>query len=224
MSPWVDRERRADVIGSAAMAPKTLGFASASSAPKTVYFVTAFVVGYGLDQLTKQWVVEALHYGRVISVIPGFFDLTHVRNPGGAWSLFAHGDASLRMPFFVGAAMLAIGLLLYFFRRLEPDMRLSALALGMVLGGALGNLTDRLRHGEVVDFLQFHLLFDYTFPTFNVADSLIVVGVILLMIETFFEPGPELDSAEGGESMRAAGADDGRSASLAEGSRRDSTA
>jgi signal peptidase II len=95
-----------------------------------------------------------------------------------------------------------VALLLYFFRQLEPHMKLSALSLGLVLAGALGNLTDRLRHGEVVDFLQFHLLFDYTFPTFNVADSLIVVGVAVLMIETFFEPGPVSEIDEPGSDAR----------------------
>ena len=188
-------------------------------APKTPYFLVPFVVGFAADQATKQWIIQDFHYGQVQTVIAGFFDLTHVRNPGGAWSFFAQGDASLRIPFFVGAAFLAVALLLYFFSRLEPDMKLSALSLGMVLAGALGNLTDRLRHGEVVDFLQFHLPFDYTFPTFNVADSLIVVGVAVLMIETFFEPGPssaldEDDSAEAGD----------ENATLSDGPARDSTA
>lgn len=200
-----------DVIGSAAMAPKT------------PYFLAAFVIGYVLDQASKQWIIDRLHYGEVWPVISGFFDLTHVRNPGGAWSMFAQGDASLRMPFFVGAAFLAIVLLLYFFRRLEPGMKLSALALGMVFGGALGNLTDRLRHGEVVDYLQFHLLFDYTFPTFNVADSLIVVGVTVLMIETFFEPVPEseIEQVDAGAdaSVETAGGQ-----KLPDGSQRDSAA
>ena len=192
-------------------------------APKTPYFLVPFVVGYLADQGTKQWIIDSLHYGAVREVIPGFFDLTHVRNPGGAWSLFAQSDASLRIPFFVGAAVLAVALLLYFFRRLEPDMKLSALSLGMVLAGALGNLTDRLRHGEVVDFLSFHLPFDYTFPTFNVADSLIVVGVTVLMIETFFEPGPETELAHEGDDAPEPVDDAGRAA-MSEAPARDSAA
>ncbi len=158
--------------------------------PKLLYFIVPFVVGYAADQLTKQWVIDGLPMYGLHTVIPGFFDLTHVRNPGGAWSMLATGDASIRIPFFVGAGALAIVLLLYFYARLEPDMKLSAAALGAVLGGALGNLTDRLRHGEVVDFIQIHLP-GYTWPTFNVADSLVVVGVIVLMIETFLESDPE---------------------------------
>ncbi|MCA8966629.1 MAG: signal peptidase II, partial [Planctomycetes bacterium] len=81
----------------------------------------------------------------------------------------------------------AIALLLGFFARLPAEARFSALALGSVLGGALGNLLDRLRHGEVVDFIDVHLTADYTWPTFNVADSAIVVGVVLLLLETFLE-------------------------------------
>jgi len=158
--------------------------------PKLLYFVLPFVVGFAADQLTKQLIIDGLPMYGLHTVIPGFFDLTHVRNPGGAWSLLAGGDASLRIPFFVGTGCIAIALLLYFYVRLEPGMKLSATALGMVLGGALGNLTDRIRHGEVIDFLQVHLP-GYTWPTFNVADSLVVVGVIILMIETFFEPEPE---------------------------------
>jgi signal peptidase II len=192
-------------------------------APKTPYFLAAFVIGFVADQASKQWILDHLHYGEVWTLIDGFFDITHVRNPGGAWSLFAQGDSSLRMPFFIGAAFLAIVLLLYFFRRLEPDMKLSALALGMVFGGALGNLTDRIRHGEVVDYLQFHLLFDYTFPTFNVADSLIVVGVILLMVETFFEPVPESE-LEQVDADPATGVENAGSSAMPAPSRRDPAA
>lgn len=161
--------------------------------PKLLYFVLPFVVGYAADQISKQLIIDALPMYGLHTVIPGFFDLTHVRNPGGAWSLLASGDPSMRIPFFIGAGGVAVALLLYFYVRLEPGMKLSAAALGMVLGGALGNLTDRLRHGEIVDFLQMHLP-NYTWPTFNVADSLVVVGVIILMIETFFEPQPATEA------------------------------
>ena len=162
--------------------------------PKLVYFLVPFVVGYAADQLTKQLVIDAIPMYGLHTVIPGVFDLTHVRNPGGAWSLLAAGDPAYRVPFFVGAGVVAVALLLYFYVRLEPDMRRSAAALGAVLGGALGNLTDRLRHGEVVDFLQVHLP-GYTWPTFNVADSLVVVGVLVLMVDTFLEEDPEPERA-----------------------------
>ncbi len=75
--------------------------------------------------------------------------------------------------------------MLVFLRRLEPEARLSSAALGAVLGGAVGNLIDRIVHLEVIDFLDVHLWGGYTWPTFNLADSFIVVGVILLVVETF---------------------------------------
>lgn len=167
---------------------------SAAMTPKFLFFVIPFVVGYALDQLTKNAIVARFEYAETLVVIDGFFDLTHVRNPGGAFSFFANADPVWRLPFFLGAPLIAIVLLFVFYRRTPPDARFSALALGLVLGGALGNLTDRLRYGEVIDFLEVHLWSGYTWPTFNVADSLVVVGVIMLLIETFFEIAPEAES------------------------------
>jgi len=172
---------------------------------KLLFFIVPFVVGYAADQLTKQLIIDSIPLYGLSTVIPGVFDLTHVRNPGGAWSLLAGGDASVRIPFFVGAGLIAIGMLLYFYVKLEQQARLSAAALGMVLGGALGNMTDRIRFGEVVDFIQVHLP-GYTWPTFNVADSLVVVGVIILMIETFLEPQPQIEP-EAGDPLETAEAD-----------------
>jgi len=153
---------------------------------KTKIFLTALLVTLPLDQLTKYWIIGEFHYGERLPVIAGFFDLTHVRNPGGAFSMFASGPAEQRMIFFVGTTLVAIGLLIAFFRRLEPNAGVSALALGSILGGAIGNLIDRLVHGEVIDFLDVHLWGGYTWPTFNLADSFIVMGVAVLMVEIFF--------------------------------------
>ena len=147
-------------------------------------FLTTLLVAYPLDQVTKILVASRFYYGESIEVIPGFFDLTYVRNPGGAFSVFATGPEEIRMAFFIGAGILAIALLLVLFRQLEPEALLASAALGTILGGALGNLTDRIRVGEVIDFLDFHVA-GYTWPTFNVADSCIVVGVSFLIFEIF---------------------------------------
>jgi signal peptidase II len=155
-------------------------------AMKTKVFLAALLVALPLDQLTKYWIIGEFHYGERMPVIAGFFDLTHVRNPGGAFSMFADGPPEQRMIFFVGTTLIAIALLISFFRKLEPDATLSALALGLIMGGATGNLLDRLVHGEVIDFLDVHLWGGYTWPTFNLADSFIVTGVALLMVEIFF--------------------------------------
>ena len=167
-------------------------------AEKTRFFLTTLVVTLGLDQLTKYWIVGEIHYGDERPVIAGFFDLTHVRNPGGAFSFFADGPFFERMLFFVGMTVVAIILLLVFFRRLEPDARLVSTALGGILGGALGNLLDRLIHGEVIDFLDFYVG-SYHWPAFNLADSFIVVGVTVLLIEMFFEPEDDPSEAVAGE-------------------------
>jgi signal peptidase II len=155
---------------------------------KTAVLLPVFVVALLIDQLTKRWIVARFGYGEQWVVIPDFFNLTHVRNPGGAFSFLASMSEDIRQAFFLGTGLLAIVLLLAFFRRLEPGEWLSALAIGAVLGGAIGNLTDRVLYGEVIDFLDFRLLGGYVWPTFNMADSWIVVGVGILVVEMFFEP------------------------------------
>jgi signal peptidase II len=163
-------------------------------------FLLPLAIILPLDQITKTAIVKLFYYGERVSVIPGFFELTHVRNPGGAFSFFADGPAEIRMTFFIGSTVVALVLLVMFLRRLEPDAALSAMALGSIMGGALGNLIDRLVYGEVIDLLMFHLTASYTWPTFNVADSAIVVGVAILMLEIVFEGRGESRAGSGTES------------------------
>jgi signal peptidase II len=170
---------------------------------KTKLFLIALLVSLPLDQLTKHWIIAEFHYGEVLPVIPGIFDLTHVRNPGGAFSFFANGPLEQRLVFFIGTTAIAILLLFVFFRRLEANSRLAATALGMILGGAMGNLIDRMLYAEVIDFLDVHLTPTYTWPTFNLADSFIVVGVALLIVETFgTRPEPRAERAEAAPAER----------------------
>jgi signal peptidase II len=163
---------------------------------KLKLFVPVFALTLAFDQWTKQWILERFSYGEEQVVLPGFFNLTHVRNPGGAFSFLATLPEEIRQSFFLGTGLLAIVLLLVFLRRIEPRDWLAATAIGGVLGGAIGNLTDRIRYGEVIDFLDFRLIGGYVWPTFNLADCWIVVGVVLLMCQMFFEPEPS--SAAGG--------------------------
>ena len=151
--------------------------------PKLRIGLGAFLVSLCLDLLSKYLVEAHLHYGEKKEVIEGFFYLTRVRNPGAAFGLFATAHPELRLVFFIGISVVAIGIIISFFLRLAPGDRLSALALGFILGGALGNLVDRVRYGEVVDFLHFRLWQGYSWPDFNLADSFIVVGVALLLLE-----------------------------------------
>jgi len=162
---------------------------------KTAVLLPVFAITLLIDQLTKLWIVNHFSYGELWVVIPDFFNLTQVRNPGGAFSFLATVSEDVRQVFFLGTGALAIVLLLAFFRRLEPGEWLSATAIGAVLGGAIGNLTDRIVYGEVIDFLDFRLLGGYVWPT--MADTWIVVGVAILMVEMFLEPESEPESEPG---------------------------
>lgn len=155
---------------------------------KLKLFAPVFALTFAIDQWSKQWILDRFSYGEEQAIIPGFFNLTHVRNPGGAFSFLATLPEGIRLAFFLGTGLLAIVLLLAFLRRIDRRDGLAATAIGGVLGGAIGNLTDRIRFGEVVDFLDFRLIGGYVWPTFNLADCWIVVGVALLMLQMFFEP------------------------------------
>lgn len=167
--------------------------------PKLRVFLGATAAALLLDQVSKQWIVHSVSYADRLPVIPGLFYITYVRNPGAAFSLFATTPEPFRRVFFVGVTLVAIALIVSFFRKLAPGDRLSALALGLVLGGAAGNLLDRLRMGEVVDFLHFRLWAGYSWPDFNVADSCIVIGVALLIIELLATEGESIEDPRGSD-------------------------
>ncbi len=151
--------------------------------PKTRIFAAAALISAFLDQASKFTVAAKLDYSDRISVIDGFFYLTHVRNPGAAFGLFADSSPAVRVTLFIGIAIVALAMIVSFQRRLAPGDRFSALALGLIMGGAVGNLVDRVFRGEVVDFLHFRLWGGYQWPDFNLADTFIVVGVAFLVIE-----------------------------------------
>jgi len=158
--------------------------------------VAAVVVVF--DQLTK-WVIRTeLGIYESLPVVDGLFSITHVRNTGGAFSLFAGAHEAWRVPFFLFVAVVAIAVLLHFVRRVAPHQRLLLFALGAVLGGAVGNMIDRAAFGEVTDFLDVYWR-GYHWPTFNVADSFITVGMLILIVHSFVAP------EEGEVSGRASG-------------------
>jgi len=158
--------------------------------------LAAFGISLPLDQLTKYLVNEHMSYSDRIEVIEGFFYLTHVRNPGAAFGLFADAEPTLRIGFFLVVSVIAIGIILSFLRQLAPGDRLSAMALGLILGGAVGNLVDRIRFQEVVDFLHFRLWGGYTWPDFNLADTFIVIGVGILVLELIAAEGEDRAEAD----------------------------
>ncbi|MEW6296190.1 MAG: signal peptidase II [Thermodesulfobacteriota bacterium] len=130
-----------------------------------------------LDQITKALVVRALDVHESVPIIESFFHLTLVYNTGAAFGLLAHTPAWFRQPFFLLATGVAVFALLLFLRRTDEADRPTVLSIAAIIGGAVGNLIDRLRYGHVIDFLDFHWR-GYHWPAFNVADTCITLGVI----------------------------------------------
>lgn len=153
-----------------------------------------------LDQLTKWLILKYLPLYDSIPVIPGFFDIVHVRNTGAAFGLLASSNVGFREPFFYFVAAVAVVVLVSMLRKLTPQDKLMAWVVVLVAGGLVGNLIDRLRFGNVVDFLSFHwrdavadwsffgrsIHFRWEWPSFNVADSAITIAMLLLVVQMVF--------------------------------------
>lgn len=147
---------------------------------------TAIGLGFAilvLDQWTKAWIERVLPIGGVREVIPGFFNLTHIRNDGVAFGLFASHDGAWKVWLLAALALAAISLVVGLLRSTPADQPASLAALGLVLGGAVGNLLDRVMSGAVTDFLDFYRG-SYHWHNFNVADAAISVGVGLLLLDS----------------------------------------
>jgi len=137
-----------------------------------------------LDQLTKYLVVQRFRLHESVRVIPGFFDLTYVRNPGAAFGFLAGASGAWRSIFFITVSIVALAVILALVRQARG--RLPLIALSLIGGGAVGNLIDRVRFGEVVDFIDWYYR-SFHWPTFNIADSAISLGVGLMVIDMLFE-------------------------------------
>jgi signal peptidase II len=151
--------------------------------------MTFYLIALGvilLDRVTKLAIVQALRLGQGIPVVPGFFDIVFVLNPGAAFGFLATLSDRVRNPLFILISILAVILILFYHDRYLRSHRLVSVALGLVLGGALGNLIDRLHYGMVVDFLDVHLG-PYHWPAFNVADSAISIGVGLMILDILLD-------------------------------------
>jgi signal peptidase II len=140
-----------------------------------------------LDRFTKLLVVTHMDLHQSIPVVDGFLSLTHVRNTGAAFGLFAGHLVTLRVPFFLAVSAFAVLFLLWFLRAVPIERRLLVVACGAVIGGAIGNMMDRLALGEVIDFVDVYVG-SYHWPAFNVADAAITLGVIVLCFDAFRQP------------------------------------
>ena len=178
-----------------------------NTGPRRMTILTALsITVVALDQLTKSYIAQSMHLHQSIPIIPGFFNLTYIRNPGAAFGFLASSSSGFRMIFFVVTSIVALGLLATIFLRLQPEDWWGQLTVTSIFSGAIGNLIDRLQFGEVIDFLDFHIN-GYHWPAFNVADIAISLGVVSLFLLFAFEkrrPKPDAaNDAEVGGPLRA---------------------
>jgi signal peptidase II len=147
---------------------------------------------FAADVATKYAVERFTALGSSRAVIPGFLNLVHTRNPGIAFGLLADSESAMQTALLVLFALAAMGLLVWLLATGRAGGRLAGLGLALVLGGAAGNVYDRLRHGGVVDFLDFHLG-RYHYPAFNLADSAILLGAGLVILQMLRHPPHAVD-------------------------------
>jgi signal peptidase II len=165
------------------------------SRPYRLFFIPALLVIL-LDQISKVIVIRTMPVHKAYPVINGLFDLVHVRNRGIAFGLMNRPDSHFSTYLLMAATIVAVLLLLFWFTRLTKEERGVTLGLSLILGGALGNLIDRVRLGEVIDFLDFYIG-PYHWPAFNVADTAITVGTLCLVLNLLFSRSGKAGRAEG---------------------------
>lgn len=158
------------------------------------HLLIAFLVVL-LDRLSKRLVASRISMHDSITVIPGFFRITHVENSGAAFGLFADSPSEWKIAMLVLFSLVALVIVVALLWKNSHSLTTTGVGLSLILGGAIGNLWDRLVNGKVVDFLLFYIG-QYQWPAFNVADSAIVVGAGLLVFEILFvKPAPKETSA-----------------------------
>lgn len=144
------------------------------------YYLIALII-IGMDQLSKWLVVKNMELYEQIPVIEDFFYITSHRNKGAAWGILQD-----QMIFFYFITALVVVGIVFYMQKYGKNNLLLSISLSFVLGGAIGNFIDRVLYQQVVDFLDF-MIFNYDYPIFNIADSALVVGVILVLISSFTE-------------------------------------
>jgi signal peptidase II len=156
---------------------------------RTLHFLLALLVVL-LDRWSKRLVAAHIAMYTHIQVIPGLFRITHTENTGAAFSLFADSPSHWKTALLIGFSVIAMVIVSVLLWKQARALTITGIALSLILGGAVGNLWDRVASGRVVDFLLFYVK-QYQWPVFNLADSAIVVGASLLVIEILFRKAPD---------------------------------
>jgi signal peptidase II len=149
---------------------------------RRIWMLVIAAVVIVVDRLTKRWVSAHLGLGQAITVIPKVFRITHVLNTGAAFSMFENMNENTVRNLLMAFSVVAVIVVLVLLWKMGEAFTMTSVGLALILGGALGNLYDRWQYHHVVDFLEVHIV-HYHWPDFNVADSAIVVGACMLLLE-----------------------------------------
>ncbi len=205
------------------MPEEKLSFADQLRSPKMIIFAVISLVFIVADQASKQWIVDNVRYLReTIDVIPGFLSIVHTKNPGAAIGLFGDLPVVLRLSIFGVFTVIAVGVIISFVWQLPRNDKFQSLTLGLIFSGALGNAIDRAFREKhmVVDFIRVYT--DHPeisgwleakfgtneYPTFNIADAAIVVGVGLFLVRYLFLDDTDEADESADEAAELVGADD----------------
>ncbi len=145
---------------------------------KKLFIIAGLIVL--IDQATKMFVVRAMPLFYSVEIIPGFFNLTHIKNPGGAFGFLSDSEPHIRLFILIFVSIAAIFFLFYLHLKTPPEYPLLSGGFALVFGGAMGNIIDRVRFGEVTDFLDFYFR-GFHWPAFNAADSAITTGMSIVI-------------------------------------------
>lgn len=152
-----------------------------SDIKRYILLITTSSAVVTLDQLSKYFIQKIIHLHESITVIDDFFSLTYIRNKGAAFGLLSDKGDGFRFIFFFITSVIALVILWYLFIKPYKSDRATQISISLVSGGAIGNLIDRIRLGEVVDFLDFYIG-NYHWPAFNLADSAITIGIVIFFL------------------------------------------
>lgn len=153
---------------------------------KLFFFLAVSLTVIFLDQISKSWIEHNVSLYQSIPIIPNFFHITHIKNTGGAFGILSDFKSFYVKAFFIFFTFLTIGVVGFFYWKLKPHHHVPGVGIALIIGGAIGNLIDRIRLGGVVDFIDVHY-YTLHWPAFNIADSAISIGSVLLGILIFLK-------------------------------------
>lgn len=155
---------------------------------RRIFYFLFILILLAADQLTKAIVAQKIIFGSSKSIIPGFFNLTHIRNRGAIFGFFSHSGSQFLYVMLTLASLAALAFVIFYFFKTPTSERLMKISLSLILAGALGNLIDRIFRGYVIDFLDFYVK-KWHWPSFNLSDASITIGAFFIIFIFFFRKG-----------------------------------